>query len=337
MKSKVLIILFTFLFAALGCSGESGPHEGYVATTTTSVSNHLTLLPETTHLLIYANVNALKDTPFGQGLAERMDKEVRMDKDDQDYLEFKEATGFAFERDVQEIWISGGNRNESGDHDGGAVVRGHFDTDKIIDYAINKRRHRVREQEFEGHKIYVSEDEENNFSFCFLNDQTAVLGSEQWLKTIILQKASDKSIVDNEVMSKFLTQIPNKNYLWGAIDLGDSKWTDNLRRHGSPFKGVESLEKMKSLVFYTNVDKKAELIMTGDFTTTEEAELFADMLNGFKAMAKMMVSDDKEAVDMLNEIRIKTDGADLQLTMHLDKDFFDKWEQKRRKFDKIEL
>ena len=335
MKSGSFILLIGVFFLASGCSGEPGPKEGPMASTT--VSNHISLLPETTHLLIYANVKSLKQTPFGQGLGEQWDPNIRRDQDDEEYREFKEYTGFVFERDVNEIWISGGSKDDSGDHKGGAIVRGQFDQDKIADYAKNQRRQSLAEQEFEGHKIYVSEKENGDLAFAFLDAETALVGSEQWIKTVILQTKTGKSVTDNPNMSKFLSQIPNKDYFWGVVDMGGNGWAENLRKHGSPFKGAESLEKMKSLVFYAKVGQKAEVIMKGDFTTAEEAEMFADMLNGFKAMAKMMVSDDKEAIDMLNEIRIKTAGADLELTMNLDKDFFDKWEQKRRKFEKIEL
>lgn len=335
MKKHALMILVLVLFGGSACSSEPGPKEG--ASAATAVSNHLSLLPETTHLLVYANMKALKETPFGAEIGREVDRKIRNEHDDESYRNFVEKTGFVFERDVQEIWISGGNSGEYDEHNGGAIVRGNFDREKIIDFAKKESQTRVWEQEFEGYKIYRSDSEKNNFAFVFLNDETALIGAEPWLKSVILKTKSDQGVTDNPTMSKFISKIPNKDYFWGVVDMGDNRWAENLRRHGSPFKGAESLEKMKSLVFYTNVDQKAELIMNGDFTTAEEAELFADMLNGFKAMAKMMVSDDKEAIDMLNEIRIKTDGPDLHLTLNVDKNFLDKLEQKRQKFEKIEL
>lgn len=334
MKKPILFFLMTFLFANYGCSRESGPEEGAA---TIAVSTHLSLLPESTHFLVYANMKSLKETPFGQGFSERLHRDLRLEEDDESYRDFMEQTGFDFERDAHEIWISGRERGALDHSTNGAIVRGQFHRDKIIDYAKTRRRSRVIEQEFEGHKIYVAEERDGKFAFSFLNDETVVLGNEEWVKSIILQKKSSKNVLDNPSMSKFISQIPEKDYFWGVFDLSDKNWAENIRRRGSPFKGAESLEKMKSLVFYAKVDQKAELVIKGDFATSEEAELFADMLNGFKAMAKMMVSDDKEAVDMLNGIRIQTDGADLQLTMNIDKDFFDKLEEKRQKFEKIEL
>ncbi len=332
MKKHARMILALMLFGSYACSGEPGPKEGAPASTV--VSNHLSLLPETTHLLIYANMKALKETPLGAEIGREVDRKIRNEHDDESYRRFVEQTGFVFERDVQEIWISGGNTGEYDEHSGGAIVHGDFDQDKIIDFA---KKDRVWEEEFEGHKIYRSESHKDKFAFAFLNDETVVLGEEPWLKTIILQTKGGKSMIDNPDMSRFLSKISNKNYFWGVVDMGGNKWAENLRQHGSPFRGAESLEKMKSLVFYANVDQKAELIMNGDFTTADEAELFADMLNGFKAMAKMMVSDDKEAIDMLNEIRIKTAGPGLRLTLNIDKNFLNKLEQKRQKFEKIEL
>jgi hypothetical protein len=330
---KSAFLLLVILFAALGCSDKSGPKE----LAETAVANHLSLLPETSHLLIYANVKALQQTPFGQSLAERFDRQARLDHNDEDYRRFKEYTGFVFERDVQEIWIGGVSQTESKNGSGGAIVRGQFDAQKIIEYAKKQRRSPLLEEDFDGHTIYRSENNRDDLAFCFLSSETVALGDEPWLKNVIRQRKSGKGVMDNSTMSRLIAGVPQKQYFWGIVDMGDGRWTDGLRKHGAPFKGAESLEKMRSLIFYADVAEKAELVMKGDFASAEEAELFADMLNGFKAMAKMMVSDDKEAIDMLNDIRIKTDGAGLQLTMNIDKDFFDKLEEKRQKFDKIEL
>ena len=117
------------------------------------------------------------------------------------------------------------------------------------------------------------------------------------------------------------------------LDGLSDEWAKKIRTE-SQFKGAESIEKMKSLYFYTKFSDKTDLFIKGDFATNTEAELVAEMLTGFKAMAKLMVMDDKEAIDMLNDIKIKTDGALLEITTKVDKSFLEKLKEKQSKFVK---
>ncbi len=49
-------------------------------------------------------------------------------------------------------------------------------------------------------------------------------------------------------------------------------------------------------------------------------------------MGKLMVSDDRDAIDMLNDIDVKTDGSKLIISTSVDKSFFDKIKEKQNKF-----
>jgi len=49
-------------------------------------------------------------------------------------------------------------------------------------------------------------------------------------------------------------------------------------------------------------------------------------------MAKLMVMDDKEAIDMLNGIKIKSEGSMILINTTVDKNFFDKVDEKRKRF-----
>ena len=108
--------------------------------------------------------------------------------------------------------------------------------------------------------------------------------------------------------------------------------TQKIRQKGYIFTGTKSIENMQSLIFNTRVEKDARLYIKGDVGTAEEAELLAETMNGFKAMAKLMVMDDKEAIDMLNGIKIKSEGSLILINTTVDKNFFDKVDEKRKKF-----
>jgi hypothetical protein len=89
---------------------------------------------------------------------------------------------------------------------------------------------------------------------------------------------------------------------------------------------------MQSVLISTRLSDQADILIEGAFATAEEATLLSEMLNGFKSLGKLMVSDDKEAIDMLNDIKIDVKGSKVQITTRMQEDFFEKVEQKRKKF-----
>ncbi len=334
---KMNIILLGILLLACGRANEPTEKEASAV-----IANQLALLPEQTNLLIYANLQAFKQTPFGNQLSTEFDRRTRLDREDEDYREFIEQTGIVPERDIYEIWISGfADESHHDKNKGGAVVRGQFNKEKIVGYFESKHRRDAREETFQDHKIYISRNRhDEDFAFTFLNSETVAVGGEYWLKNVIEQsQKSGRSVLQNEAMAKYLDAIPQKKYLWGIVDMDGlhEHWAEAIRKGGSHYQAAKPLENMDHLIFYTEVGEKANLFLKGQFTNAEEAQTVADMLNGFKAMAKMFVSEDREAVDMLNEITIRTEGSFLHVSIKMGGDFLDKWEQKRKKFEKIEL
>ena len=267
----------------------------------------------------------------------RFEDDINIKRDDEEYRDFLDATGIDPEKDIYELWFSSAGQDE--DDFAGAIIRGKFDEKKIIAYIEDDRSHRLRQNTYRDHKVYTLENRRrgrnDDGEFTFLNSETVAIGNGQWLESVVdLSKDGGKSVMNNKAMARFIDEIPSKDQLWAVMNLSEMTdgWTQKIREQGSTFQGTKSIENMQSLVFHSRVDKDAKLYIKGDFGTPEEAELLAETLNGFKAMAKLMVSDDREAMDMLNGIKIKSDGSMIHINTTVDKEFFDKVDEKRKRF-----
>ncbi|MFQ5636545.1 MAG: hypothetical protein ACE5IR_00945 [bacterium] len=336
MKTKALPLLFSLFVLAIACTNAESPRE--VSATAVASKNHLSLIPMESNFVLYANFESMRQTPFGREFSSVLEERADVDWDDDDYLDFLEATGFDAKEDIYEIWVSSTGKKERSDYDNfsGAIIRGRFDRKKINEYVRSERRYRMKKESYAGYTVYqLDRDHNEEFVYTFLNAETVVLGNGDWLRSVLdLSNNKGSNIFNNPILSDHIRNIPHKEHIWGVLNVDEFKdrWTKEIRSHSSGFKGSESLENMKTFIFYSYLDRKADVNLLGIFGRDQEAELFADMLNGFKAMAKLMVSDDREAIDMLNEIRVKSNGNTIKVSGSLDQDFLDKIEERSRNF-----
>jgi len=333
-RNLLLVVLFGAVLFNIACTAEETPKQ---AEEMAEGKDYLALLPQNTNILFYANFEDLRKTRFGAEVRDKFRSEIE-DNDDPEYRRFVEATGLDFERDVHQVWVGVTAGRDREEEFGGAVVRGTFDRERIIDYLKEEKPEETSERTYRDHDIFVirdKHDHDDNMEFAFLDSRTVLLGKTRWLETA-LDNLEDggKSVLNNPAMAKHIRGVPYKNQMWAVFNLDElsDEWAEQVRKRGSSFEGTKSIENMKSISFYTKIEDRARMFMTGNFGTKEEAELVAEMLNGFKAMAKLMVSDDREAIDMLNEIEIKTDGSALKVTANLSQQFFEKLKEKREKF-----
>ncbi|NIR47701.1 hypothetical protein GWO43_04515 [candidate division KSB1 bacterium] len=337
MKSKIIrnSILAIFILSN-GCTGEA-PREA--SKPSAKMTNQLSILPQETNFVLYANIEAMRNSQFSQEVGGDFGHKFREEwREERDFQEFVEATGLDPNKDIYEVWVSAlGIHDDYGEEDrGGAILRGNFDRERIVDYVKTEKRREIREVSYRDYDIFIGEKEnDEEFAFTFLSDEIILGGNEPWLRTVLdLSENGGQNLMDNPVMTEYINDIPRKEHLWGVLNINQltNEWAERLRQHGSEFKGTESLENMKTFLFYTYFDQKADINLKGIFETEDEAVLFADMLKGFKAMAKMMVSDDREAIDMLNEIKITNREKAVSISGVIGKEFVEKVEQKRKSF-----
>lgn len=318
-----VFFLIVLVLACICCSGENaqGVNPG---------AKNFDLMPNESNLLFYANFAEVKGTPFGKQLQQRLEDKIS-EENDEEYEQFVQETGFDVSRDVREIWASV-ITDRNGKTRGGALVRAKYDKDRLIDF-MKKDKDKFEEDSYKGYPIYFTDNEEEAFSF--LNSDNIAVGHVIWIESLIDQMKEKKaSVLDNSIMSGLIDRIPKDSQIWGVTDLNafSGNWTEELRKRGSGFQGSKSLEHIETVILYSQIGNKAKTTIEGDFGTKEDAQLIADLLNGFKAMAKLSVSDDRETVDMLNAIQISVTGAVLTVSADLDEAFFEKVESNSKKF-----
>jgi len=309
--------------------------ENNIETTQLTGEDVLTLLPEETNVLVYLNITSLQESPFGAEIHKQMDSEINI-AEEEEYQEFMEETGINLEEDVHEIWLAGLADIEDKTA-GGAIIRGDFDQDRIKTYLENRDDiDDIPDQiKYEDREIYVWHDGDEDNGMIFRDNETILFGDINWLKTVIDNEENNrKNVLHNKTMAKCIQDLPYKKHIWGVLNLKElsGKWAEQIREKGHMFKGSKSIENMETVVLAIRLQDKADVYIRGIFATTEEADNLASMLNGFKAMAKLMVSDDKEAIDMLNDINIKSNDKELKITTEIHKEFIEKVQQKRRTF-----
>jgi hypothetical protein len=328
MRVAPLSLVFVSLIFSVGC-GEQPASSGSV---TQNSKKYLDMIPEDSNVLVYANFQALRNSKFGSHVQNKFSEEITEDGDEE-YLEFVEKTGLNVEKDVHEIWISAYIDNDEDNQKGGAIVRADYDRDRIL--AFMREKEDVSEIKIGSHTAYrIEEDHHGNSQPClaFLNKETVAIGEVNWLEKVLIR--GNGSILKNEEMTLLMSQIPADDHAWGIFNIEKlaDRWAHQIREHGSGFKGTKSIEKMQSVLISTRLSDQADILIEGAFATAEEATLLSEMLNGFKSLGKLMVSDDKEAIDMLNDIKIDVKGSKVQITTRMQEDFFEKVEQKRKKF-----
>ncbi len=331
-KALLTFFLFSVLFNGSACSEEPQTEEssfaGLPGGKQAQMADHLTSIPAMVNMVFYMDLHALRETSVGAEMREEIAMKIT---DDEDYLEFMEQTGVDIRRDLDQVWV--GALNGRGRSLGGAIATGNFDAKKIVTYLENRDHDTFEQRSYRGYDVYSGHDKDN--SVVFINSSTAVIGDTEWVNATIDQiEDKAESVLDNPEIAGHVDDVRTKSPLWGAFDLRETsgKWAEEIKKRGSSFKGTKSLENIQSLVFHTEVQDKADIFIKGNFTTEEEAQLLAEMMNGFKAMAKLMVSDDREAVDMINEIKIESAGAVLEVSATMDKQFIDKVKEKQKVF-----
>lgn len=314
------------MILSIGC-GEQPASSGSV---TQNSRKYLEMIPENSNVVMYANIQALRSSKFGSHVEDKFADEIK-DDDDEEYLEFIERTGLIPEKDIHEIWISAHLDNDE-DMAGGAILRADYDRDRLLTFMREKED--VEEVKVGNQTAYRIDDEHHNNEpyLVFLNKETLAIGELDWLELVVDE--NNGSVLRNEEMAQLISQVPGGDQAWGIFNIEKlaDRWAHQIREHGSGFKGTKSIEKMQSVLISTKLSDKADILIEGAFATPEEAKMLSEMLNGFKSLGKLMVSDDKEAIDMLNDINIETVGSKVRITTRMKEDFFEKVEQKSKSF-----
>ncbi|MGD9899928.1 MAG: hypothetical protein AB7T22_12455, partial [Calditrichaceae bacterium] len=174
----------------------------------------------------------------------------------------------------------------------------------------------ILSKEFEGIKIYSFADKE--IEFCFPDQETFVFGHKQAVRSWIEKLKAGAYKKPGGKWFDVVKDIKYKNGLYftlnpkGVVDkmMSEMKRFDDLQR----FDALKSVEKLS---FSMDMDDELRFDGWGNFGKKETAELFFDSAKGFLATIKLSVSGDRNAVDIVNKVKIIQKNESVQIKFEL--------------------
>lgn len=316
---KKVISVFAVLMMALLLSQCSGDRPQAL---TGDMNRYLSMMPDQAGIA-YMNVASLRETDFYREFTDSMD--IHMEN--RELREIMEATGFDIGKDINEIYISFAAPEHRRKASALVVVVGKYDAKKIVDYIKDQdEEHQLNSEVHNGYTIYSGDNHRDDGVFSFADNKHVVAGNEtqvkQWLDDF-------KSGSGNSANGDRVKEIKYKNGMWVSLD-ADQMVDELMDEFGKnmPMGRIGALEKIEKLNLSMHVKKDVRMDGSGIFADAENAELFHDALKGMLATVKLAVSQDRDAVDVINKIEISTKGNQVRIDASLSRQDIEKLKQR---------
>jgi hypothetical protein len=304
-----------------------------------AVDQHLAWIPQAVNGVAYFDVQSMRQSELGKALAKDFSEPLARMRENRDYRKMLEMTGFDFEKDLHSVLMGfHGDRHDSA-NTFAAVATGNFDEQKIIQGIAAMRdslerhhgeheRPELATETYGGKNLYVVK-ERHEMAFYFPDANTLVAGKKAWVQAIIDGKTAGESVKHNEALAALMNKLTFGDQCWFVANTAEAMeaLSEELGERGE-FKGTRAVKSLQSVALSAQVGAKADLYGEAWFDNEENSKLLADAVKGVLATAKVAVSDDREAVDMLNRIEVDQAGKSVRFSAKLDKAFFDKMREK---------
>lgn len=319
---KSFLLLAIALFAVVACdqaSRESVPDK---------VRSEVALLPDESAMVMYGDVQKISQSALASDIISHFESELHHEMGDSEFVKFKEATGFDPKRDLHSVLV-GAKEGARHDENAAIIVHGQFDEQRIVSYlkdlaAKHEREPRWQEETIAGHQVYFGERREN-FGVCFANANTIYLGKRDWLTEVLESKASPampKAFLAAEKSLRYSEQF----WIGFAVDPASQEFARELREKFPKFEAVQDV------AFSARAAEGVEFEGRIQCSNEEDGKLMVDLLKGGLAAAKLQVSNDRNAVDALNSIKIESKGKHVLLQGELTKKYFDSLREQKLLF-----
>jgi len=320
-----LLILLVVILVGIKCSGDRQE------SLSNSMAAELALLPESSAGVGHINIQNLRESPFYEMM---QDNFSRTPFHSREYQEFMDATGIDLRKDIHEIYFGISPRKEEEKAEFLAVIKGDFDPAKIMNYISGKEDYsEIMQENYQGQPFYRIPEEQ--LAFSFVEQSRLILGKEGMVQAWLDENSSGKKASLSAGLEKQIKSLKYKSGAWFTLDarMFAEAFSEELQRH-SEGKHLQALEALQDFNFSMKADKKLWFSGIGNFSDNEKAKLFQDALKGLIAAAKLSVSEDREAVNVLNKIGIRVKGKRVLLDFKMDKEDIDRLRAHR---DKIAL
>lgn len=303
MQIRFLAVLSVLLM--VGLFSNCGPERE--AALSTQMKEQIALLPQDAGAYGYVNIQRLHKANFARFFVDSMKQQLT---ESAEFETFVAETGLDPEKDIHEAYFALMVNDNHKKPLGLVVAGGSFDSEKIIGFLKEKDEHQKLQEEKAGaHTLYVIADK--HMTFCFYNSETLIGGARdlviKWLEGRDSKGA--KAAISPALLDD-LNRLKYKQGMW--LSVNPETWKTKIKN--TDLKKFNGLKSLTDLGFSLDITDKIKFFAKGDFDDKEKAKLFEEAIRGFIAAGKLSVSDDRDVIDILNNIRVET--KDGQVTVN---------------------
>lgn len=289
-----------------------------------SLSEHqkkqLALLPESAIALAYCNVEKFSKSEMRQAFKHSMFEKCF---ENEEYQDFITATEFDPRRDVEEIYLEILPNGKKTEKSLLAVLLGKFNKEKILTYIQERYREgEIVSEKYQGFDLYFSEHKKMALSFP--NEQTLIFGKKPFVKEWLENYQSGRKTSNHELLDQ-IKKLKYKNGFWFTMraDKLYQEIMEQIEDHPQT-KNLEALKSVQKVYFSMDANEMLYFDGTGEFSDKEKAQLFHDAIKGFLATIKLSISGERETIDIINKIKVKTRDKRIKITFTMSQEDFEK-------------
>ena len=308
MKFVLIVMMITLLFT--GCSLER------VESLSDQTIQQIAMLPQNSQVLGYVNAQQMLNSPMYEFIKSESGRDPFMNDM---YREFTETTGFDLREDIVDLLFAGTLEpdNESA---GLFVAFGDYNVDKLTDYITAQDEEKELQHVAYGtHNLIVGD--EHNFTMCFADSKHFVAGRKDivtnWLDQFDGKTETKKP--DVQLINR-IERLPNRQSMWMLMETASF-----LKGLKSPIKGLKNVTRAEMSI---KLDESFHMYSHVTCVDDEKAELVHDALRGLLSSMKLAISDDRDAVDVINKIKTNTEGNSVNGQMEMNQEDIKKLIQK---------
>jgi hypothetical protein len=156
---------------------------------------------------------------------------------------------------------------------------------------------------------------------AFIDDFTLGFGSPELLAgPQAVRRGTTPSLLDSEEMGLLVQEGLGSGQFWGVFrSVGLAEQLRSRIEDGIPLMGVlKGFSGIEVLRFTLRFSSSIDLVARTRTGTEEEAQLLADTLNGFLALAKLMAKDEPDVLRFLDGTLVGLDVDSVRLSMNID-------------------
>lgn len=241
-------------------------------------------------------------TQFGEQMASK----------DQNYIQFKQATGFNPETDVNAVTIGVAGDLSSPNPKVYAIVEGKFDQSKIEAYAKSSGKMTVGQKD--GLTTFTSTDTSGGQPppvFALVNPTTLVAASTDDFSTLVGAAKSGSGVPTAPALKSVIGK-GAKGQIQIAMVL-----PEQAREQMKANPQSAAMASVQTLMLSVDVSNAINLALQAAADSEANGKNVHDAINGFLALGKMMSAEQPDMAKLLNDLKIEQQGANTQVSLNI--------------------